>query len=513
MPQRIGQFGERYFAQLVASFPGGASCNPSIEDNKGWDHVVEFDEGDNLAASADLRRDLPAIFVQTKTTTKSDRAVARISLSNALRMTRSLDPFFIVHITMRDGLEPVVRLRHWWADEMTLILEKVRTLSVRGVDEDDFARRTVTIALTEDERIEPEQLIATLRRSLTDRGKDYASVKHGLLETLGYQTDRFVGDVRIGPLDSVWTLLNHQLGLTPSIPLESVRLADRRFGVDVPLPIPDWPIAHASMHASPVAACRVRARGPDGSVLTVNGEVFSASAGKGERDPWAFRIRTPVFELVHRSDGQSSFVSNFDGSQRFRLSDLEGKIRILSWQDQGPIDFTVTVEDKRIFGFTGSVGSGLDTALPPELVQRVRFLATLTCDLESQPLVSLADINESEDLHLLEAVLAASDASVQAELHEGTKIDSQVDQAVGFAVSTVGDFKFAVLLAFPVERLTLGEDACELSLGKATVLHSYIDPASSPQMNELLVDDFRREATGIGKIGLGNLLFGLRQSS
>jgi hypothetical protein len=144
MPRKLGRSGETRFANLVADYELGATCNDSHEDEHGWDHVVEFDSHPSPGVPADLQTSIPAVFVQTKTRASFTSLKVTVKLSNALAFTRSNNPCFVVLVSAPPSEPPRFHAVHWWDELIARTLKRARELHREGVNESSFHQKEGT---------------------------------------------------------------------------------------------------------------------------------------------------------------------------------------------------------------------------------------------------------------------------------------------------------------------------------------------------------------------------------
>lgn len=415
MARRLGRSGELLFAQLAADYGDGATCNPSLEDDKGWDHVIEFDVRPVAGLSADLQVRLPPISIQVKTHADPANLSARISLTNSLSFTRTPNPCFLIIITAPPGGKPTYYLRHWWEDEIGRTLERARKLSSEGMDERAMGARTLSISMSPDEGVEGKALIEALRATVESIGRDYAAAKRSIIETVGFGTDRLQGRLTIGPVGSVDDLLDHQLGLTTSISVTQLTLSDRRFGIDVPFPMPSGEITHASIQANPSSTCRIRLKGPDAHIVTVPGDVLVASIPVEGNEATRVRFRTEVLDIIWDLEGKLTFRGRIDGSRLLDLRELGAGACLLSWGGRGDIDVTVHIDGEKALGALGRLDAGGDEHAFEAFALEIDTLVALAELADVRPQLSLYHVASSGSLGPMHAALSTDGLNMNAE--------------------------------------------------------------------------------------------------
>ncbi len=509
MARKLGRLGERHFAALVADFDGGATCNDAHEDEHGWDHVVEFDQQLVVGLPADLATALPPVFVQTKSREKRGDRKVSMKLSNALALTRRNDPCFVVLVTSVPG-EPVgYHAVHWWDGLMARVLKRVRELSRDGVSEAEFHKRSFSFTMADGDVRAPDALIGWIKQTVRQQGRDYPAVKSALRDTLGFDGGMIGGSVSVGPLASVEELVDHQLGLTPSIAVEKITLHHRRFDVDIPFPLPDGPPTFVRMHANPAAKCDVRVRGPDGASFTLEGDFLAPAIPGLTEAQKKYRVRTPVFDLIWQIDGKATFHCSIDTAALRSPAELEKIARFIGWGGTGEIEIMVTVGDERLFGGTGSCDPLSDAPGWRRLAEPFGALARLAASRRSgPPLISVEQALAAEWLDLLHSVVASTETILNAEMTRDVTVPD-FDHGISFAILTIGDWVFATLIRLPLIAQARTDISWRVVFGQAVLLETYVFPSHELDQFERLKADYTRHATRPGAFAIDNMLLHL----
>lgn len=184
MIQRLPQFAEHHFALLCAE--GGVVCNPSLQDEGGWDFFIQFPTRSRPRRPADLQPTGPEALVQVKST-RGDPLVARIKLSNALKACQSSQPCFLVMVVPdASAARPRVYTRHFWEAEIGRALKSVR-LAERAGDQ-TFNRKTFTVRFApEDEH--SDDLLSWMERCILNEKPSYAAKKAAITSSIGFEDD------------------------------------------------------------------------------------------------------------------------------------------------------------------------------------------------------------------------------------------------------------------------------------------------------------------------------------
>lgn len=181
--QMIGRRGEKRFDTMCSD--EGVTCNRSVEDDHGWDKMIEFPPKPAPFVALDMKPQGAIAAVQVKTTTGSSRSVS-ISLSNALNYARSPVPQFIVLVVL-DGKDARYFGRHVWTPLIADWLKSAREADARGVTAPN--RETVTVAFgPEDEH--GTSLLSWIESEIEGIEEPYAATKKFIVDTVVSRKER-----------------------------------------------------------------------------------------------------------------------------------------------------------------------------------------------------------------------------------------------------------------------------------------------------------------------------------
>jgi len=509
MVRKLGKSGERRFATLVADYAPGAICNDSGEDAHGWDHVVNFDHEPVPGLPADLQSALPAVFVQTKSTENSAKRKVTVKLSNALAFTRSDNPCFVVLVCVPPEGSARYYAVHWWDTLMSRTLKRTRELHRDGYSEESFHLKDFSFTMANADEHDAGSLLAWMKRTVQMAGRTYTTVKAAMRDTLGFETGELTGFIHLGPLESIEQLVDHQLGLTPSIPMAKFELNQRRFAVDLPFPMPDGEIFFASLQANPAATCDVRVRGPDGDSFVIAGELIVPAIPGLTEDQVKYRIRTPIFDLVWRPAGFAKFTCNFDTATLRPITELEKCARFFGWAGGDEIEIMATVDDNRIFGATAKLDPRSDSLGWQKIKGPLATLARLSATRKAgAPLISIEQAIQAEWLHMMHEALCADDITLRGELVED--VDALTfDHGISFAILTVGGWAFGAVVRLPLISQSQAERRFEVKFGRPLLLETYAFETTDLSHFDRLKADYTRYVTRKGVFGIDNLLANL----
>ena len=494
----IGRSGEKRFSTLCSD--AGVTCNPADEDDHGWDHVLEFPHRSTPGVPADLQRSLPPVFVQTKTHELGHGSV-RMKLSNSLSLARSPNPCFIVVAPPSGSLDQNSwRALHFWSEQIGQTLKRAREATSKGLSEDSFHRKWITFKFVKADRFAQESLIPWIKGTIREVGSDYAAAKSSLLSSVGFDAERLVGTIHFAPMGSIEELIDHQIGLTPTIPIGGFELRDRRFGIEVKMPIPSGGGWTGTMHAHG-KECRLRLRGPDETELELKGEFIVGSLPGLPVDQCKFRVRTDFLDLVTSLSGKTQFNLNFNTADKRSPDDLEKLTRIISWAGGGPIDVQAWLDDQRLFGGTASLNAMLDRPGFEFLHPLIGTLANLSSHLRmTVPSISIEDLAASEGpLVALHDFLTGPDMSVSAQL-EPSVDPEEIDEVITYGFADVGGWRFGALTSWRATEQSVDNGVWKFKLGRRRLIERYAFDAADQAGSAAFEADFTRLAATPGAL-------------
>jgi hypothetical protein len=502
MSRFTGRSGEKRFSVLCSD--AGVTCNPSTEDDHGWDHVVEFPHEPVPGASADMQARMPAVFVQTKSH-ESDGLRVTMRLSNALALARSPNPCFVVLANLPpDGGTATWHAVHVWGDLLERILRRAREESRDGVPEGEFNRKSFSFSMSAAELREEAGLLDWMRTTVRAAGREYAAAKAALVPP-----PAIVGNVTIGPLESIEQLVDHTIGLTSEIPLKAFDIGQRRLGVDIPFPFPfeGGAFFHASMQAHPAAQADIRMRGPDGGVIEVPADLIVPPELGLPEESYKYRLRGAFLDIVWSPTGATTIKGRFDGQERTPPADLERTLRFMSWAGRGEIDVRVSIGDREALGAVARMDPLHDQQDLIYLAQLAAPIALVSAHLKTRvPAVSISDLARAADqVHAFHGFINTDDAKAELVLQPGATVADPVE-GLAFGIVQVGEWAFAAIQRFPVRSHRREGDVLFLVFGKPILQQTFAFPVDDEEGLERFKADYVRRAAAEGVVPLGNVL-------
>ena len=233
MTSNLGSKGETFFEYLCDDAEG-VVCNEPQRDRMGWDCVVEF-QMPTCNLPIDLVSAPLASFVQIKSTEGNDRH-CDIKLSNAERAAKNQSPTFILFLMFdKNERDPhSIYIKHVWQDIISQTMLRLRRASKSKNNK--LNRQTMRVTFSDEDRIDADELLSKIRNFAEEHGSNYASEKKKIAETVGKPEHPITMNVNFTSGITLDDVLDHSIGLTPSLSVEGTKLSSTRFGIKLRTP-------------------------------------------------------------------------------------------------------------------------------------------------------------------------------------------------------------------------------------------------------------------------------------
>ena len=363
---------------------------------------------------------------------------------------------------------------------MARTLRRAREAAKKGILESDFNRKSITFKVTDADRRSSDKLLDWMKNSIAAVGLDYAQAKTALRDSIGFDAERLVGTVQFAPMRSIEELIDHQLGLTPTVSIGKFELRDRRFGIEIPLPIPvpsegEW-IGRLHVHPKP---CLLQLRGPDCTEIELSGDLFLSSLPGLPIEQCKFRVKADFLDMVQSVGGDSTFKLNFHTADKRTPMQLEKLVRVITWAGLGSVGVQVWIEDQKLTDGTADINP-----LPNrEAFERLRILIEPLVDLSrhlrvAPPEISIENVIAAEDqLLALYGFLTSDDMNVSAQVTADAP-PSKISEVLTYGFADVGNWRFAALTQWKCSAQSSNAGMWNFTLNKRRILGRYaFEPA------------------------------------
>jgi hypothetical protein len=335
---RTDKLAETLFAR--ACDVAGASSNKSLDDQYGWDFLLQLpspgQEGPPDLSAAGL-----TALVQIKSTVGAKHSVT-LKVSNALRMAQEATPCFIVAMAFDKGAaEPhTVWVLHIWKDEIFRALEAARRAHLKG---SPLNQARLSLPMTDAQRCDPLKIVERIESELSAFGSGYAAAKAAIYETVGYEGGRGGGTItfRVESNDEV---IDHLLGRIPDLEAIWVDMREERFGLPGPVLIPNEP-GRFSFEAKPHEPCQLMVS-RDGEEMVFDGSVYVPGVPDIPPELFKVRFQSEFLEVVWRQVGPTEVNASFGGSKQYAITSCLQLITLISWLQVGEVELAIWVQHR-----------------------------------------------------------------------------------------------------------------------------------------------------------------------
>ena len=229
MDQRMGRNAEDAFKQQCSR--ARITCNKSLEDDHGWDFLVEIPMVAPAGTPADKLPPVTSALIQVKST-RAARPRLTMKVSNAHQLAKRSEPCFLVLYHKGPEGEKIYA-RMFDEQDMTRTLKRCRELFVDRKPTRK-ARISFGFSATEDHT---SDLIQWLRTSVQELSEDYSNEKRKLANTVGYESKGYQANVTFVAPRGIDDVVDLELGIKDHLEVSHFTVFDMRFGIQAPDPV------------------------------------------------------------------------------------------------------------------------------------------------------------------------------------------------------------------------------------------------------------------------------------
>ena len=461
MDQRSGRPAQDEFKLLCSQ--AGLTCNPSLEDDHGWDFIVEIPAPSTHDLPADKVPAPKRVLVQVKST-GGRVATTRMKVSNALEFAKTGLPCFVILFHQRnDGGEHIYAC-HFWKELIERALRRGRQVSA---EHKLPHKATMNISFSDQDKHSDDDLIAWMRALVDALPQEYGTEKRDLCETLGYDAQNYRVNVTFGPSEGVEDLVDHQLGLKDYLSVSHIKATDSRFGIDAPNPIFESASGEIRFKLQPAAReCNVVLQASSGDIISLPATMRVPAIPGLPPEKFKLRIETWLFTVVLSSEEITLKVDN----PRDRKLPLERLVELASFFSWGGAPISVKIVADSFsppnfpvdFPSTGNEGVFRNLANLARTLRRIQSHAGVaTVDL------ALHDLQTSwRELSALHEILTAKDMPLRIVPGPTWKPESCFSRVLGYFDLEVGGVTFLVVFDAPITEQSVYEDHILLNCGE-----------------------------------------------
>ena len=419
----------------------GLTCNRSDEDDHGWDFIIEFPPPSDTYQPLDKIAGPRQALVQVKST-QSHLPRTRMKVSNALKLSKSDLPSFVVLFHYDTTGNRRIYVRHFWTDLIRRALRRGRQATADNRQAHDV---WMEIGFS-DADDHTDAVIDWIVTTIEDTISDYNAKKRHLNETLGYEDRAYRANVTFGPLSGIDELVDHHLGLTDYLPVSNITVVDSRFGIDDPNPLIEN--SHGRIQVKPNNArdCNLVIQNTAGNLASFKATMRVPAIPNLPADKFKILIQTWCFDLSILPRGNLTVQIRDLWNEPLLLDRLVELSQFLSWGEE-PITIKIVGTEFPPMNCRGRFNSSIHVHLFSNLFN----VATLVRNIEERSGVSpvsltLRDLHRSlRELSIFHTILTGHEMQLCADWdpffqnHIGvsriiTHLDFQVANLTFFAV-------------------------------------------------------------------------------
>lgn len=358
--QQLGRIGEAEFKLLCSK--QDATCNPSVEDDHGWDHIVEIAADNKQELPADLQEGVVRSLVQVKSTRSNQRKV-KIKLSNALKAIQTDLPCFIVLMVFNGEELSEVLVRHFWSDDIERILKKAR--EAHRDKTPNLHKIHLEFSMNGFPDVQGD-LVETIFSTVSEFGTNYGKEKKSIRDNVGYDDIRALAQLTFQSEVTVEDIVNLELGTISNLPLASFDLLDQRFNISTSMV--NQPTAGSTISVEPKPTNGVVRLVQGTKALELEANLYSSSVIKADDPAFRMRVQTALMDFTLSPNSGNSTTTELKLEHK-TLWDNYVFAELANWSEIGHISSEIICDHGTLFhghinpklevnAWTKSVGAG-----------------------------------------------------------------------------------------------------------------------------------------------------------
>lgn len=462
------------------------TCNSSVEDDHGWDFLVEYaPEGESHQPHDRVPGPRQALVQIKSTQGQSPRT--RMKVSNALKLAKSDLPCFVVLFQYDTNGARRIYVRHYWEELIKRALRRGRQASAAGKQAHELWME-IGFSDTDDHT---QEVIAWIVATIEATSVEYGSRKRSLYQTLGYEGRNYRAEITFGPVNGIEEIIDHQLGLSEYLPVSNIKVVDSRFGIDAPVPIINEPYGWMQLRPNNERECKLVFQNESGNVATFEAMMKTPEIPNLPADKMKLLVQTWCFNIFLFSGGKITiqFREFWDSESTIeRLTELS---QFLSWGEE-QITMKITATDLPAISCQGRFNSYSHGRLFATLSDAAKMIQEIGARA-GYPTVrhTFRDLHISlRELSIFHAILTGQDMQLHVQLAHH---DAYLSRIFGYFDFRVGNFAyFAVFDASVTGLATTEGNWTQLDCGPR-ILRECIVGTDAESVRALGTDGFHTE--------------------
>lgn len=468
MSHRSGRPAQYKFQQLCSE--SNITCNSSSEDDHGWDFIIELIPQRENGLPADKLPGPKQVLVQVKST-KGKSPRTRMKVSNALKLTKSELPCFVVLFHYAPGSEERIYIRHFWDRLMERALLRGRQASAEN-KKPHKVRMEIGFSDKDEQSTDP---IGWISATVEEHSKEYAENKRALYENLGYEGRKYRAEVTIDPLGSIEELVDHELGKTDYLPVTNIRMVDSRFGIDAPVPMWESDSGRIQIRPNNVRKCKLVFQNSSGGVISFEATMRGPAIPNLPTDKFKIAIETWCFTATISSDGSFSAQIPDMWNEKLSLERLSEYVTLRSWGGE-KISMKIVAHEFDPLNVHGTLS----------LIGREEFFTKMSGIVrtlqEIQKRAGVSDVNLTledfscsfRELLLFHEILTAEDMQLSGDWEPSLKTDDSFYRVLGHFDFEVGGVTFFAVFDASATGMSAEGGGIKLDCGKRVLRECFV---------------------------------------
>ena len=444
MDQRMGRAAQDAFKLQCSSV--GITCNPSLEDDYGWDFSVEIPPEVAAGTPHDKRPAARSVLVQVKWTGAARRRLS-MKVSNALELANKAEPCVLVLYHETSSGQRIFA-RMFGKEDMARALKRGRKLFV---ERKPTHKARITFGFADTEERSEAGLLPWLVDCVRHLPDSYGSDKRKLAKSLGYGNKNWRANITFVGKGGVDDLVDLELGIKDELRVSRFTVFDERFGIALPEPVKDIEEpAIFTMKPQHEVERAVTLETKDGLMVVPSVARMSVT---GARSPELGKLAfvNDLFALVVSTGSGVELKLRAKGGTKLGLERLAQLATMLSWREE-EVKIGITGVDTPETVFPPAI-IRQDPVFDPSVAAGIGALNTIAKrSSESGLKLSLDEVMAAHGgLMVFWSILGVAEVQLHTEASGRLLEDGLLKNLLGFIDVEVGNHTFLALFDAAVE--------------------------------------------------------------
>ena len=307
----------------------GVTCNESLQDDYGWDFLVEIPQEVPAGTPHDKRPAARSVLVQVKWTGGSRRRLS-MKVSNALELANKAEPCVLV-LYHETASGQRIFARMFGKEDMARALKRGRKLFV---ERKPTHKASMTFGFADTEERPEAGLVPWLVDCVRSLPDSYGGDKRKLAKSLGYGNKNWRANITFVGTGGVDDLVDLELGIKDELRVSRFTVFDERFGIALPEPVKDIEEPAVFTIRSQHEVERVVTLETKDGFMVVPSVARMSVAGARSPDLGKLAFVNDLFALVVSTGSGVELKRRAQGATKLGLERLAQLATMLSWSEE-----------------------------------------------------------------------------------------------------------------------------------------------------------------------------------